>query len=140
MKTIYAVFFLFFIFMAQAHDSSEVASITGAASFYLDENELKSCIAKARKGDGNASMKVYHHFSLGLYDANKAKYWLKHSANLNIPEAQYELAYQYLIAGKVKEAERWAAKARSNGSSEAENIIVEIKKENWKLIKIIKVI
>ncbi|WP_208941703.1 hypothetical protein [Paracidovorax avenae] len=129
MKKIFSVFFLLFISMAHAQNSSKAASITGAASFYLSENELKSCIEKAERGDGDASMKVYRHFSLGLYDAKKSKYWLKYSANLNVPDAQYELAYHYLMSGKVKEAERWAEKALSNGSSDAVKIIDEIKKK-----------
>ncbi|WP_158534200.1 hypothetical protein [Paracidovorax avenae] len=129
MKKIFVVFFLFFIFMAQAQHSSEAVSVTGAASFYLDENELKSCIEKAEQGDGNASMKVYRHFSLGLYDAEKSKYWLKYAADLNVPEAQYELAYHYLMSGEVRDAEKWAEKARFNGSPDAVKIIDEIKRK-----------
>ncbi len=75
-------------------------------------------------------MKVYRHFSLGLYDEKKSKYWLKYSANLNIPEAQYELAYHYLMDGKIMEAEEWAETARSNGSAEAVRITEEIKIKN----------
>ena len=133
MKKIFAVFFLLFIIMAQAQNSSEAVSITGAENFYLSENELKSCMEKAERGDGSASMKVYRHFSLGLYDAEKSNHWLKYAANLNVPEAQYELAYHYLMGGKIKDAEEWAEKARFNGSADAVKIIEEIKRKKLRV-------
>lgn len=129
-RIFFSVLLLFFISLSRAHDPSGAISVTGAASFYLGESELRGCIEKAEQGDGEASMKVYRHFSLGLYDEKKSKYWLKYSANLNIPETQYELAYHYLMDGKIMEAEEWAETARSNGSAEAVRITDEIKRKN----------
>ena len=115
--------------MAHAQPPSSDNSITGAANFYINDKDLKNLIKKAKSGDDEAALKIYRHFSLGAYNAKESNYWLNFAANLNNIEAQYDLAYSYLLKGDLENSEKWAQKSFDSGKTQAKELLNEIQEK-----------
>jgi len=103
-------------------------SISGVSDANLSKEEVLSLSKAADLGDGAAAFRLYFYYQIVKNDFKTAFIWLKRSANLNNPTAQYNLSYDYQNNSEVKNeklAKFWLRKAAENGSEEAKKELMK---------------
>jgi TPR repeat protein len=102
--------------------------VAGVSDLNLSSEQIGELTAATKTGDGEAAFRLYFYYQTVKNDYATAWGWLKKSAQLGNPKAQYTLSYQYTNNPKIKDAalaQYWLKKAAANGSVEAKKKLQE---------------
>ena len=104
--------------------------VTPGMSYNLTNEELFDLRKKSQDGDAKASKKLWLFYEFAARDDVKAAEWLEKAAEQGLPDAQYNLAFDFSRRGSprydLQKAKYWAEEAATNGEKLAPRLLQEI--------------
>jgi uncharacterized protein len=90
------------------------------ASLELSAEQIVTYTKNAQAGDAIAAWKLYLYYSIASNDQENGLRWLTKSAELDNPNAQYNLGCSYLGLHDIAKARYWFQRAADSGNVDAQ--------------------
>jgi TPR repeat protein len=111
--------------MVAENAQNDLVRHSGYENLKLSKKDLIDFTEKVKMGDPDAAYKLYMHYECVERDRIEAIYWLRTSAGLGLPLAEYMLGIYYLQNDlkNIPQAKLWLKRAENDGFLKAGGIL-----------------